>query len=244
MDRMLYVAMSAARQTMQQQATNNHNLANVDTTGFRAQVDAFGSLPVYGPGHPGRVYGENFRVGFDDRPGTIVSTGNALDVAVEGDGFIAVLDRDGEEAYTRAGALRVSPSGVLETAAGQPVLGNGGPITLTPYQDIEIGTDGTISLRPLGQAAGERVQLDRIRLVNPAGGTLERTAEGLFRSTEGVAAPDASVSLRPGALEGSNVNAVDAMVTMIELARRYEMQVKMMGTAEKNDEAAARLLRM
>ena len=237
MDRMLYVAMSAARQTMQQQATNNHNLANVDTTGFRAQVDAFGSLPVHGPGHPGRVYGENFRVGFDDRPGTIVATGNALDVAVEGDGFIAVLDRDGEEAYTRAGALRVAPSGVLETAAGQPVLGNGGPITLTPYEDIEIGSDGTISLRPLGQAAGERVQLDRIRLVNPASATLERTSEGLFRREEGPALPDAGVSLRPGALEGSNVNATDAMVTMIELARRYETQVKMMSTAEKNDEA-------
>ena len=243
MDRMIYVAMSGARQVMHKQATNNHNLANLNTTGFKAEINAFQAMPVYGPGQPSRVYGENFRAGADQRPGTIIQTGNALDIAVDGEGFIAVQDIDGNEAYTRAGEMKVNAQGVLESAGGYPVLGNGGPITLSPYEELLIGTDGTLSIRPLGQGAGELAVLDRIKLVKPDPTTLTRNERGLFTSEAGEEPADADVSVASGSLETSNVSSVDALVNMIELSRQFETQVKLMKTAEDNDEAAARLLR-
>lgn len=243
MDRMIYVAMSGARQLMQRQATNNHNLANHDTVGFKAEIDAFRAMPVHGPGFPGRVYGENMRVGTDYTAGTLIHTANPLDVAIDGAGFIAVQDTDGREAYTRAGALRVSPQGVLETASGHPVIGNAGPITLSPYEKIAIAGDGTITVQPLGQAAGEVAVIDRIKLVNPDTASLSRTRHGLFKSDAAELPADAAVTLQSGSLEASNVSAIDAMVNMIELARQYETQVKLMKSAERNDQAAAHLLK-
>lgn len=243
MDRMIYVAMSGARQVMHQQATNNHNLANLNTTGFKAEIDAFQALPVYGPGHPSRVYGEDFRAGADQSAGTIMQTGNALDVAINGDGFIAVQDVDGGEAYTRSGELRVNAQGVLETSSGFPVLGNGGPITLSPYSRLMVGSDGTITIQPLGQGAGELAVLDRIKLVKPDTAGLERNDRGLFVSPDGEQPADASVTVASGALETSNVNSVDALVSMIELSRQFETQVNLMKTAEENDKAAAALLK-
>ena len=240
---MIYVAMSGARQIMHRQATNSHNLANANTTGFKAEIDAFNALPVYGPGHPSRVYGEDFRVGADQSAGTIIQTGNPLDVAIDGDGFIAVQDVDGSEAYTRSGELRVGAQGVLETSSGYPVLGNGGPITLSPYSELLVGSDGTVTIRPLGQGAGELAVLDRIKLVKPDNATLERNDRGLFVAPDGEQPADASVTVASGALETSNVNPVDALVTMIELSRQFETQVKLMSTAEENDKAAAALLK-
>ena len=241
MDRMLYVAMSGARQVMHRQATNNHNLANLETTGFRAALDHLEAKPMYGPGHPSRAYVHDQAAGADLTPGATVTTGNPLNVAVRGSGFIAVQDVDGSEAWTRNGELRVSATGLLETSGGQPVLGEGGPITLSPYEELEIAPDGTISFRPLGQGAGELVVLDRIRLVDPDPTTLERNERGLFTS-ETEALPDAAVTLQSGAIEGSNVDTSTALVTMIELSRRYEAQIKMMKSVEEIDNAAMGLL--
>ena len=241
MDRMIYTAMAGARQVMHRQATNNHNLANVDTSGFRAAIDHLEALPVYGPGHPGRVQVRDRAGGADLTPGAIRTTGDPLHVAVRGSGFIAVQDVDGGEAMTRNGDLRVSPLGLLETSGGQPVLGEGGPITLSPYERIAIAADGTVSIRPLGQGAGGLVVLDRIRLVDPAPGDIRRNERGLFTS-DAELAPDAGVTLQSGALENGNVDRVGAMVTMIELARRFETQVKLMQSAEETDAAATTLL--
>lgn len=241
---MIYVAMSGARQVMLKQASNSHNLANLNTTGFKADIDNFKAMQVYGPGEASRVYGEDHRMGVDHTPGQLISTGVPLDVAIEGDGFIAVQDLDGSEAYTRNGNLQVTEQGLLVTSAGDPVLGDGGPITLSAYEDILIGKDGSITIKPLGQGGGELAVLDRIKLVNPDTQNMERNARGLFTTGNEVEPANAEVSLASETLETSNVNSVDALVTMIELSRQFETQIKMMSTAEENDVAAAQLLKM
>lgn len=246
MDRMLYVAMSGAKQIMLAQAVNNNNLANVSTAGFRADLDAFRSMPVFGPGYPSRVYAMTERPGTDMSSGALTTTGRELDVAVNGQGWITVQAPDGSEAYTRAGDLRVSVNGQLETGAGHPIMGNGGPIAVPPFEKIEIGADGTISILPVGQAPNALAVVDRIKLVNPLQRDMEKGVDGLMRvkNSRGDVAPDATVSLAGGVLESSNVNAVEAMVKMIELSRHYETQIKMMRVAQDNDVAATQMMRM
>lgn len=244
MDRLLYVAMSGAQQTMLSQAVNSHNLANLHTAGFRADLNQFRSMPVFGTGLPSRVYTMSERPGIDYTPGPIESTGRELDVAIHGEGWIAVVAPDGQEAYTRAGDLRVSSNGLLETGAGHSVLGNGGPIAIPPAEKIEIGHDGTISIRPLGLASDALAEIDRIKLVAPPSELMLKSDDGLFRLEGAAAVADARVTLVSGALERSNVNAVDALVNMITLARQFEMQVKMMHTAEEADRSAAGMLQL
>lgn len=245
MDRMLYIAMTGAREIMRSQAVNTNNLANASTTGFRADLETAVSLPLYGPGQASRVYGVAEGNGVDLVPGALQRTGNELDVAVKGDGWIAVQAPDGGEAYTRAGDLHVDSYGVLTTGAGHPVMGDGGPIAIPPYGKLDIGADGTISVQPLGQGVNALAVVDRIKLVKLPPAQVTKGDDGLVRLRGGAKVePDASVTLVSGALEASNVNAVESMVRLIELARQYEGQVKMMKTAEDNDRAAAELMRM
>ena len=244
MDRMLYVAMTGAQQALVAQTATAHNLANASTTGFRADLEAFRAMPVFGPGHPSRAYAMAERPGVDLAPGALLATGRDLDVAVQGKGYIAVQGADGREGYTRAGDLRVDASGLITNGAGQIVLGNGGPITLPPAEKIAIGVDGTISIQPVGQGAQTLAIVDRIRLVDPDESKLEKGLDVLLRLRGGEAAtPDANVRVAAGHLEASNVNAVEAMVTMISTARMFELQVKLMDETASNDEAAAQLLR-
>lgn len=245
MDRMIYLAMSGAKQTLHAQALATHNLANVNTTGFKADLAAARSMPVFGDGQASRVYAMTERPGINFDSGSVQFTGNELDFAINGDGFIAVMAADGTEAYTRRGDLKINENGMLENGAGQLVLGNGGPIALPPSEKIEIGVDGTISVRPIGQDASTLAQVDRLKLVNPQLSDLEKSEDGLFRLKSGEPAePDAIVQVIPGSLEGSNVNAVGEMVSMINLQRQFELQIKAMKTVEENDSAAAQLLRM
>ncbi len=245
MDKMLYISMNAAQQTMLAQATNSNNLANVNTTGFRQDFEQFRSLPVLGDGLPSRVYSASERVATNFETGSIHSTGRELDIAINGEGFIAVVGKDGREGYTRAGDLRISPSGQLLTGTGLAVLGEGGPIAIPQAEKIEIGSDGTISIRPVGSEANALAQLDRIKLVNPALTELQKETDGLIRLKDGTtAAADVSVKVASGNLESSNVNAVSALVKMIGLQRQYEMQVKMMSTAQENSASSARLLQL
>jgi flagellar basal-body rod protein FlgF len=245
MDRLLYVAMTGARETMQAQAVNAQNLANASTTGFRADLQSFQSLPVNGPGHASRVYGVAESQGVDMSPGSAIGTGRELDIAINGDGWIAVQGPDGNEAYTRAGDLQVDSLGLLRTGTGRPVMGNGSPIAVPPFEKIEIAGDGTISIRPLGQGANAFAVVDRIKLVNPPSSELIKGDDGLIHLKGGASAEaDANVEIQAGALESSNVNTVEAMVNLIQLARQYETQVKMMANAEENDRASAQLMRM
>jgi flagellar basal-body rod protein FlgF len=245
MDRMLYVAMTGAKETLTAQSVNNHNLANASTTGFRAELSAFQSRAVDGSGYASRVYATQASTGWNNQSGALLSTGRELDVAINGDGWIAVQGPDGKEAYTRAGDLQVDPNGQLTTGAGHPVLGDGGPITIPPYTSIFFARDGSISVVAQGQTPDTTATVDRIKMVKPGDAAIERGSDGLFRMKDGSEAPsDASVSLSSGTLESSNVNTADAMVTMIELARHFEMQVKAIRNAEENAASAAKLMRL
>ncbi len=241
MDRMLYVAMSGAKQISMAQTVNSNNLANANTTAFREDLASFRSMPVYGPGFPTRVYGMTENPGVNLSGGAIQSTGRDLDMAINGNGWIAVQAPDGSEAYTRAGNLRIESGGILVTANGYPVLGNRGPIAIPQAETHEIGVDGTITIRGIGEFASSLTVVDRIKLVNPDDADLIKGKDGLMRLKDGGdLKANASVQLISGALETSNVNTVDAMVNMISLARQYEAQVKMMKAAgemaSKSDE--------
>jgi len=246
MDRSLFVAMSGAKQTMLAQTSNANNLANAQTTGFKSDFEQFRSMPVFGPGQPTRVYAMAERPGTDLTPGALQTTGRDLDVAIDGGGWLVVQDQVGNEAYTRAGELRVTPEGFLQTGTGSAVIGNNGPIVIPQADKIDIATDGTISIIPTGSEITTLLVVDRIKLVQPEFKDLEKLNDGLMHLKGDVDAPlaDANISLIQGSLEGSNVSAVDAMVEMIELARNYELQVKVMKTADENSGAATKLMQM
>jgi flagellar basal-body rod protein FlgF len=243
MDRLVYVAMSGAKETLRAQAANNHNLANANTNGFKADLMAFQTQSVVGAGLPSRAYATNDSSGWDASSGSLDATGRDLDVAVQGSGWIAVQASDGTEAYTRAGDLHVDAQGNLLTATGANVLSDNGPITVPQFQSINVGTDGSVSIVPLGQTAQTVSTIGRIKLVNPTSDQLQRGADGLFRSTNGQEIDsDASVHLASGMLESSNVNIAETMANMIELARNYEVQVKAMKTAEDTAAESTKLL--
>jgi flagellar basal-body rod protein FlgF len=244
MDEMLYLAMTGAKQTEYAQAINSNNLANVSTTGFRADLHSFSSIPIEGPGVETRINAVVDSYGTDFSTGPIATTGRDLDVALQGDGFIAVQAPDGSEAYARRGDLRIESGGLLSNGAGHLVLGEGGgPVAVPPNSSLLIGRDGTISIQPLGQGPETMSQVDRIKLVNPDVSLLQKGADGLFRLPEGeVADADASVTLMSGALEQSNVNVAKTLVNMIELARQYEMQVNVIKASEENADAAAQMM--
>lgn len=245
MDHMLYIAADGASQLQKAQAVNANNLANISTTGFKAQFDALRALPVYGPGYASRVHTQSETPGVDYSPGSLMATGRSLDIAVNGKGWIAVQAPDGSEAYTRAGDLRVSATGVLETGAGHPVMGDGGPITIPDAQELEIAADGTVSVLPVGQAPSTLAVVGRIKLVDPDANAMVKGDDGLMRLQDGeTAVADANVRLASGVLESSNVNSIEALTTMIHLARQFETQVKLMKTAEETDAASAKLMSM
>ncbi|PCI07305.1 MAG: flagellar biosynthesis protein FlgF, partial [Gammaproteobacteria bacterium] len=216
MDRMLFVAMSGAKETMKAQAINTNNLANANTVGFRADFQSSLSQQVYGPGHPSRVYATTNAAGVDYSYGSIISTSRELDVAVNGNGWLAVQAADGSEAYTRAGDLRIDSVGRVTNGAGFALLGNGGPISIPAHNKLQIGADGTISIQPIGQSVDTLAIVDRIKLVNPDNNQLVKGLDGLMRMRDGQNAQvDSAVGVIAGSLESSNVNTVGAMVRMI-----------------------------
>lgn len=245
MDRMIYTAMTGAKHILEQQATTSHNLANATSTGFKAQVDSFRAVPVVSKGLPTRAFVVDSTVGTNFNSGAIQSTNRNLDVAIKGEGWIAIQRPDGSEAYTRNGSLKASPNGILQTANGLTVMGDGGPITIPPDVTVSIGKDGTISTVNNLTLPGPSNIIGRIKLVNPPVTTLVRAEDGLFVTKNGFpATADASVSMVQGALESSNVNVVEAMVTMISLARQFETQMKLINTAENNASKANQLLNL
>jgi flagellar basal-body rod protein FlgF len=245
MDEMIYTAMTGAKQTEYAQAINTNNLANISTTGFRADLHAFSSVPVEGPGVESRINAVVDSYGTDMARGPVQNTGIDLDIAIRGQGFIAVQTSDGREAYTRAGDMRINPGGLLTTGRGDLVMGNSGPVAIPPDVSKFIGVDGTISVQPLGSGPATLTIADRIKLVNPDPATLHKGVDGLFYLPEGeIADADANVTIVSGALEGSNVNVAKTLVNMIELARQYEMQVNLIKTSEENADAAASLMQL
>jgi flagellar basal-body rod protein FlgF len=181
--------------------------------------------------------------GTDFSPGVMQSTSRNLDIAVNGKGFIAVRGTDGKEAYTRAGDLRVSPTGAVTTASGLAVLTESGPLVIPPSTQVSIGGDGTVSVVPQGSAPLAVTQVDRIKLVNPKTTDLQKGDDGLLRLKSGAKAnTDDSVSVTSGMLESSNVNAAQSLISMIELQRLYEFQIKSINSTNQNEQSAERLI--
>jgi len=239
MDRLIYLSMSGAKATLQRQDSLANNLANVSTTGFRAEMQAFRSVPVRGDGATTRVYALESSIGHDDKAGPVSSTGRALDVAAQGKSWFAVQGLDGTEAYTRAGAFQVNAEGGLVTPNGLPVVGDAGPITVPANAEVEIAGDGTITTK-VGTARPQ--QAGRLKLVTPEA-PLQRGTDGLFRAADGADLPnDPTGRVISGALEGSNVSPVETMVAMISAARQFEQQMKMLQGAEQRGQGAAKLL--
>ncbi len=237
--------MTGAKHILEQQATNSHNLANATTSGFRAQVDSFRAVPIVSEGLPTRAFVIDSTVGADFQAGPIETTGRELDVAVQGKGWLTIQREDGSEGFTRNGALKLTENGVLQTANGQNIMGDGGPISIPPDTAITIAKDGTISTVSNDTLPGPSNILGRLKLVNPDESNLERKADGLFGTKDNtIVEADANVNVVSGALEGSNVNVVDAMVNMISLARQFETQMKLMQTAENNANKASQLFNL
>jgi flagellar basal-body rod protein FlgF len=240
MDKLIYTAMTGARVAMARQDSLAQNLANASTTGYRAETTAFRAVPL--SGSPTRVFALESTTGADFSPGPMMQTGRNLDIAVNGKGWIAVEGRDGREAYTRDGGFQLSAEGMLQTAGGLNVLSDGGPMAIPAGAAIRIESDGTVSALPAAQPQSV-ITVGRIKLVNPPDAQLARSADGLFRMKNGATAPfDETLRVAPGAIEGSNVNVVEALVGMIAVARQFEMNMKLLQNAEGNEQQASRLL--
>jgi flagellar basal-body rod protein FlgF len=234
--------MTGAKQLMQAQGLVSHNLANVSTTGFRADLARFEARPVEGPGYASRVNTVATGVGFDRSQGALVQTGEVLDVAIDGDGWLAVQARDGSEAYARGGSLKVNSLGLLETERGELVLGDNGPLAVPPYTQIAVAADGTLSIVPQGQGPETMAQVGRLKLVNPEVERLTKRPDGLVTVADGAEVEsDANVKVASGFIETSNVNIAATLVDMIEFQRQFEVAVRMMQTADQNAARAADL---
>lgn len=247
MDKAVYIAMTGGKHIARAQALRANNVANANTAGFRADFQQARSMGVYyGDGLPTRAYALTENPGTNFAYGSMSETGRQLDVAINGNGWIAVQGAGGREAYTRAGSLHVNALGQLHTSSGKLVLGENGPITLPPYDNVQIGMDGTISVQEQGQEPNALSQVGRIRLVNPDNSRLQKGEDGLMYlradDPQQRLPIDDTVQLSTGFLEGSNVNIVDEFTDIMSLARQFDLQVKLMRTAEDNSASATKLL--
>ena len=244
MDHVIYTAMSGANAAAQKQAVLSNNLANASTNGFRAELSTYRAVPVRGDGNPTRVLALEATAGHLSTPGASQRTGRSLDLMATGNAWFSVQGLDGTESYTRSGALEVSPDGTLLSSTGLPVLSDAGaPLMVPPGAEVSIGFDGNLSAK-LGNQPPALV--GRLKLVTPtAEDPLKRGNDGLFRSTSGDPLPsDPNARVAVGSLESSNVNAIETMVSMIQVARQFEANMKLLQTAESNDKSADKLLSM
>lgn len=242
MDRLIYTAMTGATAASHRQSVLANNLANATTNGFRAELSNYRAVPLRGDGAPTRVFALEATAGFSDVAGPAISTGRDLDVMAQGNSWFAVQGLDGTEAYTRNGSFAISPQGTLLTSNGLTVLSDGGaPITIPNDATVSIGFDGTISAKVGSQPPST---VARLKVVTPGEeDRLKRGEDGLFRPLSGDTLPNnTNARVTTGVLEGSNVNTVETMVGMIQTARQFEMQMRLMQTAESNDRSAGQLL--
>lgn len=245
MDRLVNTALTAMRGAMARQASIANNLANANTVGFRAEIANAETRWIKGDTFDTRAQASEQVIAADMAQGAVTATGNSLDVAVDGDALLSVQAQDGSEAYTRRGDLKVTDSGLLTTGDGLAVLGEGGPIVLPQMDSVSIAQDGSIWGVPQGSDPANPQQVDQLKLVNAAGSSIAKGKDGLFREVNGGALPaDPLATVTSGSLEGSNVNATDALIQMIEASRAYETQVKMIDTAKQLDDGGASLMRL
>ena len=245
MDRLVITSLTAMRGAMARQSAIANNLANANTVGFRAEIANASTQYLDGQTFKTRAQQAEQVIGADMAQGAVTETGNPLDVAMNGDALLAVQAPDGGEAYTRRGDLKISDSGLLTTGDGNPVLGEGGPITLPAADSISIAADGSIWIVPQGGEASQPQRVDALKLANAKGSSIAKGLDGLFREVNGGALPqDPLATVKSGAVEGSNVNATASLVQMIEASRAWETQIKMINTAKEIDDGGASLMRL
>lgn len=243
MDRLIYTAMSGATHSLMEQQISANNLANVNTTGFRADMEMSQSLAVKGSGFATRFMAQEQKSGINDSTATAEKTDRPLDVAIQGEGYIAVQDSDGSEVYTRNGNIQQNDQGLL-TIDGRPVLGDNGPIILPANAIASFGNDGTLSVTPDDGDVTATMDVDRLKLVNIPIGNLAKNVQGMMITADGRApAIDENIKITGGYLESSNVTAVSEMLASISLNRQFEAQIKMMKAAEDLSDSGNRLLR-
>lgn len=241
-DRALYIAMTGASASLKTQASVSHNLANADTVGFQATLGGTAAAPITGAGHASRVAAAAQTFGVSGTHGNIVNTGNTLDVALGEDRWLTVQDARGGIAYTRAGNLQMSANGLL-TSNGRPVVGSdGAPLTVPPHQTLDIAEDGTISIVPQGQPASTIAEAGRLGVVQARTAEMVRGDDGLMRPANGQPPPAVGNCLIAGAVENSNVEATSMLVQMIQTARAFEMQVRVLQSVDENARSANSLL--
>lgn len=239
-DKLVYTAMTGAKHAMGQMSATTNNLANVNTPGFREMIASFRAVPLEGDGAATRAFVVDSTPGASFKPGTIESTGNPLDFAIQGEGFFAVRRDDGSEAYTRAGRFYTDSTGALKLGQGLTVVGEGGDLSIPAGAQIEVGSDGMLSTRLGNQTTFN--QVGKLKLVKPDEAMLKRAKDGLFEVPGSGAEADATVRMKQGAIETSNVSASNAMVEMIGQTRMFELNMKMMQSAQDNSRAANQLL--
>lgn len=243
---MLYIAASGAKQDLLGTAIRANNLANAQTNGFKAQLEQARAMPAFGEGLPTRVFAMTESPTNNYEGGSMIQTDRNMDLAIQGDGWFAVMDAQGQEAYTRGGSMQLSSEGVLEDGHGRAVMGDAGPLSLPiPLSNINFASDGIVSVRPLGAPETVLEEVGKLKMVNPDVRNMERGTDGLYRLKDGTQADeDLTVRIRTGMLEGSNVNPVEEMVSMITLQRHYELQVKLMKKADSLSTRGNEILRI
>ncbi|HEX7853609.1 MAG TPA: flagellar basal body rod protein FlgF [Sphingobium sp.] len=245
MDKLVDIARTGLRGAMARQTAISNNLANANTIGFRQEILNASARWVDGASLKSRAMDVDQVIASDMKSGTVTQTGNPLDIAINGDGMLAVQANDGSEGYTRRGDLVLSDTGLLTTADGHPVMGDAGPITLPPSDSININKDGQIWIVPQGGRIDQPQQIDTLKIVSPKGSAIAKGTDGLFREANGGALPqDPLASVTSGSVEGSNVNSTEALVQMIEASRAYEGQIKMISTAKDIDNSGVSLMRL
>ena len=245
MDRLIFTAVSGMSAAMTRQRALASNLANAQTIGFRAETMETTPMTLDGPQLQVRSMNATQVRGAVMTPGSIVQTGNDLDVALNGDAMLVVQTADGKEGYTRRGDLSISPSGLLQNGEGLPVLGQNGPITLPPNAKVSISQDGSL-LAGNPEAPGEPPALvDKLKLVSFRGSRIEKDLTGVFRVPNGGVLPvDDTAQVMPGSLEQSNVRPTEVLVEMVEAQRMFDIRTKLISTARELDEGGASLMRI
>lgn len=246
MDPALYISMTGAKRSLAEQGVYSNNLANVNSPGFRQDLYQAQSLYLNGSNLPTQVYTASEMSAIDTKAGPMMSTNRELDAAIRGKGWFVIQNENGRQALSRMGSFLVNDAGLLTTSNGDLVMGEGGPISIPPYESIQLAEDGSISVVPLGEKPSAVTILDRLLLVNPNQKQLFKGGDGnvyLRGGTQDFSA-DAQVRIAPRTLEGSNVNAVDQMVHMINASKEFETQLKLMKSVDENQEVLARLLQV
>lgn len=245
MDRLIYTAVSGMTDSMTRERVIASNMANAQTTGFKAETLYTTPITLKGNGLEARAMAEGEVKGAKMDAGSINATGRKLDVALQGNAMLAVQAMDGTEAYTRRGDLSISPTGVLENGDGRPVIGNGGPITVPLDAQVSIGPDGSVLVVNAEQPNLPPQPVDKLKLADPQGSSIAKGLDGLFRVVGGGVLPaDETAKLVPGSLEASNVNASDVLTQMIQAQRLFDIRTKLIATAKDVDQSSTSLMRL